>query len=121
MTNLTLILILTVLAAAAPVDGNNLPPVAVDDEVLVMGYTDYLEIPVFANDWDPDGDPLKVMAVLSVDRGKAVLHEGGAIGVSPDWSAVGPDDRAEPVLIAHGAYIVSDGLAESKAEWFVWH
>ena len=51
MSNLLLILILA-FAVQMPVSGlRNLPPVAVDDEVIVYGYTDYLEIPVFGNDY----------------------------------------------------------------------
>lgn len=100
MSSLIMTVILAILATAVPAGGGNLPPVAVGDEVLVMGATEYIKIPVFANDWDPNGDPLEVTAILSVDRGKAVLLKGGAIGVSPDWSAVERRDADGPVLIA---------------------
>lgn len=121
MANAVLTLVVAFLAAI-PTPPDNRPPVAVNDEVLVMGYTDYLEIPVFANDWDPDGDALTVVAVLPPTLGKAILLKGGAAGIAPDWSLL--DERkgpSGPVLIAHGGYIVSDGAMESKAEWFVWH
>ncbi len=118
MLLVTLALVGLAAASAAPV---NQPPAAMDDEVLVMGYTDYLEIPVFANDWDPDGDTLRVVAVLPEECGKAVLLEGGALGITPDWSLAHHDDLVRPALIAHGMYIISDGQFESKAQWFVWH
>ncbi|MEZ4769973.1 MAG: hypothetical protein R2844_16260 [Caldilineales bacterium] len=104
-----------------PVPGpRNLPPVAVDDEVMVFGYTDYLEIPVFANDYDPEGKPIDVIGLETVDRGKAVLLEGDAVGVYPDWSLV-RDDSTKPVLIASGTYVISDGELSSTGHWFVWH
>lgn len=120
MAMLLVTLALVGLAAASAVPVNQ-PPVAVDDEVLVMGYTDYLEIPVFANDWDPDGDALEVVAVLPGKGGKAVLLEGGAVAITPNWSLAHNDDLATPALIAHGFYVISDGQLESKAQWFVWH
>jgi len=110
-----------ILMAAGLAGSGNHPPVAVDDHVEVRGYTEYLEIPVFANDWDPDGDPLQVVAALTPDRGKSALLKGGAIAVAPDWSLMDHDGALGPALIAHGFYIVSDGLDESKAECFVWH
>lgn len=99
----------------------NLPPVAVNDEVIVYGYTDYLEIPVFANDYDPEGQPIAVIALETIDLGKAVLLKGGAIGVTPDWSVADGDDSTGPVLIAHGSYLISDGQLSGKGQWFVWH
>ena len=121
MSNLLLILILA-FATHLPISGpRNLPPVAVDDEVIVYGYTDYLEIPVFANDYDPEGRPIEVIALETIDLGKAVLLKGGAIGVFPDWSVVGGDDSTKPVLIAHGTYFISDGQLTGKGQWFVWH
>ncbi len=121
MSNFLLIVILS-LAMHLPIPGpRNLPPVAVDDEVIVYGYTDYLEIPVFANDYDPEGRPIEVIASGKVDRGKAVLLKGGAIGVFPDWSVVDGDDSTTPVLIAHGTYVISDGHLIGEGQWFVWH
>ena len=110
-----------VLPVPAP---RNRPPVAVDDVVMIAGYTDYLEIPVFANDYDPEGKPIDVIALGGVDRGKALLLEGDAVGVYPDWSLVSSDDSdgiGKPVLIASGAYIISDGVLTSTGHWFVWH
>ncbi len=121
MSSLLLIVILS-LAMHMPIPGpRNLPPVAVDDEVIVYGYTDYLEIPVFANDYDPEGRPIEVIALDTVDLGKAVLLKGGAIGVFPDWSVVGGDDSVKPILIAHGTYLISDGQLVAQGQWFVWH
>lgn len=99
----------------------NLPPVAVNDEVMVGGYTNYLEIPVFANDYDPEGQPIDVIALGAVDVGKAVLLEGDAVGVYPVYPTDFDPSGKETVLIAHGTYIISDGVLTSTGEWYVWH
>lgn len=105
-----------------PVPGpRNQPPVAVNDEVMVAGYTDYLEIPVFANDYDPEGRPIDVVALGMVDRGKAELLEGDAVGVYPDYPTDFASQRTRPVLIAHGTYIISDGRLTSTGHWYVWY
>lgn len=105
-----------------PVPGpRNQPPVAVNDEVMVTGYTDYLEIPVFANDYDPEGRPIDVVALGTVDRGKAELLEGDAVGVYPDYPTEVDSRGSKPVLIAHGTYIISDGVLTSTGEWIVWY
>lgn len=117
----TTLLVLTLFVTCIlPLPGpRNQPPVAVDDEVMVFGYTEYLEIPVFANDYDPEGKPIDVTALGKVDLGKAVLLEGDAVGVSPDWSVVS-GDAAKPALIASGTYIISDGELSSTGHWRVW-
>ena len=121
MASIVMIFALALLALTPWFGPRNLPPVAVDDEVEVFGYTTYLEIPVFANDYDPEGQPIEVVALGIVDRGKAVLLQGGAVGVYPDWSAAGGSDSSKPVLIAHGSYLISDGELVSEGQWFVWH
>ena len=105
-----------------PVPGpRNLPPVAIDDAVMVTGYTDYLEIPVFANDYDPEGQPIDVVALGTVDRGKAELLEGDAIGVYPVYPTNLDLRGSKPVLVAHGTYIISDGAQTSTGHWSVWY
>lgn len=99
----------------------NHPPVAVNDEVMVTGYTDYLEIPVFANDYDPEGQPIDVIALGKVDRGKAELLEGDAVAITPDYGLAFNHTSTKPALIAHGTYIISDGLLTSTGEWYVWY
>lgn len=105
-----------------PVPGpRNQPPVAVTDEVMVRGYTEYLEIPVFANDYDPEGQPIDVVALKSVERGKAELLEGDAIGVFPEYPADFDRTGRKPVLIASGSYTISDGVLTSDGQWIVWY
>lgn len=105
-----------------PVPGpRNLPPVAIDDEVMVTGYTDYLEIPVFGNDYDPEGQTIEVTGLGSVDMGKAVLLEGGAVGITPQYPWNIDDGSHKPVVIAHGVYIISDGQLSSQGQWIVWY
>ena len=121
MSSIVLIFVLSLSAVVSHAGLHNLPPVAVDDEVVIYGYTNYLEIPVFANDFDPEGQPIEVVALESVDCGKAILLKGGAVGVYPDWTAAEDADSSRPVLIGHGVYLISDGQSVSKGQWFVWH
>ena len=79
-----------VLPVPAP---RNRPPVAVDDVVMIAGYTDYLEIPVFANDYDPEGKPIDVIALGGVDRGKALLLGIGRLA-RRQTKELGPKDEA---------------------------
>lgn len=116
---LTIVMTLTcILPVSSP---RNQPPVATDDEVMVTGYTDYLEIPVFANDYDPEGKPIDVVALGQVDRGKAELLEGDAVGVFPEYPADLDTRGRKPVLIAHGTYVISDGHLTSTGHWYVWY
>lgn len=120
---LTVLLTLTLAwTCILPVSGTrNQPPVAVTDEVMVNGYTEYLEIPVIANDYDPDGQPIDVVALGTVDRGKAELLEGDAIGVFPEYPAHYDARGQKPVLIAGGSYLISDGDLTSVGQWYVWY
>ena len=120
MSTVLLVLMLTWTGIVPVSVPRNLPPVAVNDEVMVTGYTDYLEIPVFANDYDPEGQPIDVIALGKVDRGKAELLEGDAVA-TPDYGLAFDRNSTNPVLIAHGTYIISDGLLTSTGEWYVWY
>lgn len=95
----------------------NEPPVANDDEIILLYHpVAVVDIPVLDNDYDPEGRPLRVTRVPLMEGGKAEIVDGKAVRVTIDW----PGGYAYG-LIAHGAYLVSDGQAEAKAEWFVWY
>ena len=67
----------------------NRPPAAVDDQAETAEDTPVL-IDVTANDTDPDGDPLRVVAVMAPAHGTATVVAGGLRYVpAPDYN--GPD------------------------------
>lgn len=96
----------------------NHPPIAVDDQVTLLYHpVGVVEIPVLENDVDPEGRTLRITGLPLTEGAKAEIIDGKLVRVSLDWP---PGGNAHG-LIAHGAYLVSDGWAESKAEWFVWY
>ncbi|MFM2306021.1 MAG: hypothetical protein RLZZ367_690, partial [Bacteroidota bacterium] len=88
------------------VNGNNHPPVAVDD----FGTTDYqtpVNVPVQGNDHDPDGDPLTTTSIpVPPTGGTATINPDGTITYTPTTAnAYNPDtftyvicDGGTPVL-----------------------
>ena len=114
------LLMTLVLMSGLPTFGpRNLPPIANDDEVFLMYHpAQSVDIPVLANDVDPEGRVLRVTGLPMVDGGKAEIIDGKSVRVYIDWSQGGGNAYG---LVAHGAYFVSDGQAVSKAEWFVWY
>lgn len=119
MANLILILTLLVSSYAALPGPRTRPPVAVEDHYfLLFNPAPVVEIPVLANDHDPDGDALQVKALSATVGGKAEIIDGGIVRVYLDWSR----EYAEPFdPVAYGVYVVSDGQAESWSVWSVWY
>ncbi len=70
----------------------NDPPVAVDDAALVAE-GDFVDIPVLANDIDPDDgiDPASVAVVLAPGSGAATVLPGGVIRYAHDGSETTSD------------------------------
>ncbi|SNY04806.1 Ig-like domain-containing protein [Paractinoplanes atraurantiacus] len=62
------------------------PPLAVDDEVTTPSRTP-IEIPVLANDTDPEGQPLTVTSVGAPSRGTATILPAGSIRYLPQGSS----------------------------------
>jgi len=62
----------------------NLDPIAVSDEVVSTTYP--LTIPVLANDFDPDGDPLYIISIYQPSYGEATISENQEIVYTPDES-----------------------------------
>ncbi|MDT7855729.1 Ig-like domain-containing protein [Rubrivirga sp. S365] len=91
-------------SAAVPVritvGGRNDPPVARDD-AATTAEDEAVTINVLANDTDPDGDPLSVLAVTQPSDGRAAVTGGGAaVRYTPSANANGRDSFT---------YTVSDG------------
>ena len=80
-------------------------PVAVDDEAATLTGT-MVQIDVLANDSDPEGDPLSVLAVSAAANGEAVLDADGRISYTPSAGFVGTDTFT---------YDVTDGTGTSRA------
>lgn len=73
--------------------GAPLPPIAVDDEGIVPGAYDLtpIVIPVLANDRDPQGLALSVIAVSAPIRGSAEILPDGSVRYTPRPSFCGAD------------------------------
>jgi hypothetical protein len=79
------------------------PPVAQDDVATTQRDT-AVTVDVLANDSDPDGDPLTVVAVADPAHGSAVDNGDGTVTYTPDAGFVGADTFA---------YTISDGAGGS--------
>jgi trimeric autotransporter adhesin len=82
------------------VEPSNDAPVAVDDNVFTLEDTP-VSIPVLANDYDPDGDTLSVIAVTDPLNGTAVISGTTEVLYTPDPAFSGVDSFD---------YVVSDGV-----------
>jgi hypothetical protein len=116
---LVLCLTLVVLAVAPAMPPPNQPPVANDDTVILRYEPPYVDVRVLANDYDPEGAPLTVVAVPVMEGGKAVILKGQVVRVYLPPLMSAPDYVPPIYLLAQGTYLVSDGRNMSMAEWRV--
>ena len=84
--------------------GPNRPPVAVDDTASTPEETP-VTIDVLANDFDPDGDPLTVVAVSVPANGTAVNNGDGTVTYTPNTNFTGTDSFT---------YTIEDGQGGSS-------
>ncbi|MCO5330719.1 MAG: Ig-like domain-containing protein [Ilumatobacteraceae bacterium] len=84
--------------------GSNQPPVAVNDSITAITAVG-TAIPVLANDSDPDGDPLSIVAVTQGLKGTVVI-DGNQVRYTPLSGATGSDSFT---------YTISDGEATATA------
>jgi hypothetical protein len=120
MTGLLLNLILLVTLLAPFAVWRNQPPLAVDDlRVLLFQPAAIVDLAVLDNDVDADGDSLQVVALSTVEGGRAEIVDGALVRVYPDWSRVSGGKLEH--RLAHGTYLVSDGAAVRRARWSVWY
>lgn len=118
-TTLVLCVTLVLLAVAPVMPPPNQQPVANDDVVIVRYEPPYVDIRVLANDYDPEGAPLTVVAVPAMEGGKAVIVKGQIVRVYLPPPNSAPDYVPPIYLLAQGTYLVSDGTNMSMAEWRV--
>lgn len=120
MSNLLLVLMMMVTLIAPLAGPRNRPPIANDDIVVLLYHlVAVVNIAVLENDVDPDQDPLLVTSLSITDGGKAEIVKGKVVQVTIDWPQDGFGDPQG--LMASGSYVVSDGVAQSKATWSVWY
>ena len=70
----------------------NSPPVAVDDEVMVNANSGFTVIQALANDYDPDGETIRITSLTAAQLGEARANSGGrSISYKPDSGIYGED------------------------------
>ncbi|PIE65338.1 MAG: hypothetical protein CSA24_02780, partial [Deltaproteobacteria bacterium] len=84
------------------IDAANQGPTATDDSASTSGGQS-VDVPVLANDVDPDGDPLFVAAVGQPEHGTVTVGADGTVTYTPDPTYAGPDRFTYTVCDAHGA------------------
>ncbi|MCI0575506.1 MAG: tandem-95 repeat protein [Chloroflexi bacterium] len=93
---------------ATPLFANH-APLAVDDPVTTPEDT-AVTIPVLANDSDPDGDPLAVVALTQPGNGLAVLNPNGAVTYTPDADFNSTDSASGT---DNFTYTITDGQGQA--------
>lgn len=118
----TLVLVLMVLFNSAVLipRSPHYGPVANDDEFILPVPMAYVDLAVLENDYDPRNDVnLRVISLTHSEDSDAQIIDGRIVRVYLNWS--GAYDPGVDGLVAHGTYIVSNGLGKSEAHWSVWY
>ncbi|WP_332821922.1 Ig-like domain-containing protein [Pseudomonas sp.] len=87
-----------------PTSSTNRAPKALSDSALLTSLT-AVNIAVLANDSDPDGDALKIVAFTQGGKGKVSLNSNGTLQYSPARSLKSTDQFS---------YTISDGKASAS-------
>ena len=66
--------------------GLNLPPIANDDAYFLAGSPTSIPLAVLDNDFDPEGDPLRVIDVTATTHGSVSIDEFGRVQFTPPAS-----------------------------------
>jgi hypothetical protein len=72
----------TYVVAADTGVGDNAPPVATDDVVL-LSQVESVRIDILGNDWDPDGDVISVIAWSQGKKGSVSFNDDGTLTYTP--------------------------------------
>lgn len=92
-----------------PVSVSNAAPVAVDDQAVLSSLAP-LTVAVLANDSDPDGDALQIIAFEQGSKGKVSLNANGTLTYSPAKSFKSSDQFR---------YTISDGKLSASATVYI--
>ncbi len=88
-------------------DSGNRPPQAVDDTADISIHTPSVVIAVLANDSDPDGDPLSVVAVTQPDLGVVTINPDSTLTYTlQSGGIVGTEFFTYTVADSHGGQAV---------------
>lgn len=87
-------------------DEANLSPVANDDSYVLAGVPSTTPLDVTNNDFDPEGDPIRVVRVSSVSHGSVLVDEFGRVEYQPPVSL---DDPVAAVF----TYVIVDTAGNS--------
>lgn len=88
---------------------SNSAPVAADDRAITVAGNP-VEIPILANDWDPDSDSLTIVSLGEPENGRLSDNGDGTLTYTPHTGFVGLDQFP---------YVVGDGEALDGAEVIV--
>jgi VCBS repeat-containing protein len=91
----------------------NQPPVAVDDTIELAICPPSLDIPVLANDSDPDGDALVVTAAEGAAFGTTSINPDGSVTYTVRPGSGGVNFCASDIGGDHFTYTISDGRGGS--------
>ncbi|MDP3978196.1 MAG: Ig-like domain-containing protein [Pseudomonas sp.] len=89
----------------SPTSSTNQPPKAVNDSSQLSSVTT-VSVPVLANDSDPDGDKLNIVAFTQGSKGSVSLNSDGSLRYSPAKSFKSGDQFS---------YTISDGKSSASA------
>ncbi len=124
MNILLIVVILVVSLIPLPARERYHVPVARADDRTLVYQMPYVDIDVVNNDFGPGRNSLHVVAV-TVAQGQGVeIIDGSTVRVYVDWASYLADATANDAVagrVAHGTYIVSNGYAQSRAQWAVWY
>ena len=84
---------------------SHLPPVAEEDDITVETDSKNNYLNVLSNDYDPEGNPMRIVAIKAPKYGMAqIINNGTAISYTPE-----PGTRGNPGQVADGfAYQITD-------------
>lgn len=92
----------------------NHPPVAVDDSTALKKGSS-ATIAVLANDYDPDGDAIRLTGVTQPAHGTVVANSGGTVTYKPAKNFKGVDTFTYTITDTHGASAVGQVAVDVAA------
>lgn len=93
-----------VIVGVLPADGENRPPTAVNDNYTVIAGSDAVVLDVLANDFDPDGDPLRITEVATTSNRVEFDADDNSVRFTPPDTVEGGGSLSESFT-----YTIDDG------------